>query len=94
MKWISVKDRLPEHHDSILVCDNNKIGSNKKKCMGVAVFVDSIKMNETLWKSGYGNEAVDVKKHPYYFCSQEVKQHTYNNVTHWIPLPEPPKDKE
>jgi hypothetical protein len=81
-KWISIKDRLPAHHEIILVCS--------KKGIGVATFVDSNKMNEELWKNGYGNEAVNVEKHPYYFVSQEVKQHTFNNVEYWMVLPEKP----
>jgi len=88
-KWISVKDKLPAHDEIILVYAMTKTG---KHGFGVATFVDSIKMNETLYKSGYGNEAVDVKKHPYYFVSQEVRQHTFNNVSHWMPLPKPPKE--
>lgn len=84
MNWINVKDKLPQHHDIILVCN--------QKGIGVAVFVDSIKMNENLRMRGYGNEAVDTNKNPYYFCSQEVKQNTYDNVTHWMKLPDKPTD--
>jgi Protein of unknown function (DUF551) len=84
--WISVKDRLPEHHKTVLVCNN-------KKGMCVVVFIDSIEMNKVMEKSQYPWECVDVKKHPYYFISQEINQHTANNITHWMPLPEPPKDE-
>jgi hypothetical protein len=85
-EWINVKDKLPDHHSIVLVCS--------KKGIGVATFVESLKMNETLWKTGYGNEAVDVKKNPYFFASQEVKQHTFNNVEYWMELPERPYDTE
>ena len=82
LNWISIKDRLPEHHQTVYVY------SSKGQC--VCVFVDSVEMNKTLKMNGYANEAVDVKKHPYYFCSQEVKSHTLNKVSHWMPLMEPP----
>jgi len=83
MKWISVKERLPNHDETILVCTPTG--------QAVCVFVDSIKMNEVLRKKGYPGECVDTTKNPYYFCSQETKQHTLNGVSHWMPLPEPPK---
>lgn len=83
MSWISVKESLPDHHQTVLAyCPTGQ---------GVCVFVDSEKMNETLRENGYGHEAVDISKNPYYFCSQEIKRHTLNGVTHWMPLPEPPK---
>ena len=82
--WISIEDRLPNHNQIVLVF------SIFKKGYGVSVFVDSIKMNETLHETGYGYEAVNTKEHPYYFVSQEVKQHIYKEVTHWMPLPYPP----
>lgn len=88
MKWISVKDKLPNHQQIILVFAKTKRGSNG---YGVATFVDSVKMNEELRKTPYANECVDVNVHPYYFVSQEVKQHTFNNVSHWMPLPEHPE---
>jgi Protein of unknown function (DUF551) len=49
-------------------------------------------MNEDLKKTPYAHECVDINKNPYYFVSQEQKRHTYNVVTHWMPLPEPPND--
>lgn len=88
ISWISVKDRLPNHDQIILVFAKTKRGVN---VFGVATFVDSIKMNEELKKSPYANECVDIIKHPYYFVSQEVRQHTFNNVSHWMPLPGAPE---
>ena len=69
-EWISIKNKLPDHHDIILVCS--------RKGIGVATFVDSVEMNKTLKKNGYRSECVNTEDHPYYFVSQEVRQHTFN----------------
>jgi hypothetical protein len=84
-EWININERLPDHHQIILVY-SQKIGG-----YGTATFVDSIKMNEVMSKTQYANECVDELKHPYYFVSQEVRQHTFNSVSHWMPLPNPPE---
>lgn len=89
MAWISTKNRLPEHDQIVLVFAKTMRGVDG---YGVATFVDSIKMNEQLKRNGYAGECVDIKKHPHYFVSQEIRQHTFNNVSHWQPLPERPKD--
>jgi len=81
-EWINIKDKLPNHHDIILVCSITGIG--------VSTFVDSIEMNKSLIVNGFGNECVDTEKHPYYFVSNELRGHTFNGVTHWMPLPEKP----
>ena len=88
-RWISVKEKLPHHQQIILVFAKTQRGVNG---YGVATFVDSVKMNEELSKTPYVHECVDTIKHPHYFVSQEIKQHTFNNVSHWQPLPDVPKD--
>jgi len=79
-EWISVKQNLPHHHEPVLVYTRNG--------QAVAIFVDGKIMVDTLTKQGFPHHP-DTK--PYYFCSQETKQHTLNGVTHWMRLPEPPK---
>ncbi|HHT9109575.1 MAG TPA: DUF551 domain-containing protein [Candidatus Brocadiaceae bacterium] len=86
MKWISVKERLPEHQQIVLVFAKTQRGTDG---YGVATFVNSHKMNEELKNGPYANECVDLKKNPYFFCSQEVKRHTFNNVSHWMVLQKP-----
>ncbi len=88
MKWINVKKELPAHEQIILVFAKTLGG---KDGYAVATFIDSVKMNEVLKKGAYANECVDVEKNPYYFVSQEIRQHTCKNVSHWMPLPQAPK---
>ena len=80
--WISVKDRLPEHDDSVLVIT--------KKGHAVCIFLDSKKVNEKLQSTGLINDEIDINQDPYYFCCRSSLMHTLNGVTHWMPLPEQP----
>lgn len=84
-KWISVKERLPEHDEKILVY--------AKKGQVVCIFVDTIEMNKQLRAKGYPEEQWDINKKPYSFCSQEISGNVLNNVTHWMPLPERPNEE-
>ena len=68
MNWISVKDRLPDHQQIILVFAKTNRGVDG---YGVATFIESIKMNEDLKKTPYSNECVDIKKYPYYFFHKQ-----------------------
>ena len=86
-KWISVKDRLPKHQQVVLVY--KPVPSNTGYL--VAYFIDSKKMNEELEKTAFVHECVDIAKNPYYFASREQQRFTIKDVTHWQPLPAPPK---
>jgi hypothetical protein len=81
MNWINIKEKRPNHKDTVL--------ARSPKGFCVVVFIDSKIMNADLMKTPYANECVDIKKHPYYFVSQEIKQHTLDNVTHWLELEHP-----
>jgi len=59
-EWISVKDRLPEFEQDILICRD----------LGEARIVQTEEYQGSLY---WGT--------------------SYNNVTHWMPLPEPPEVK-
>ena len=83
--WVSVKDSLPNHHDTIL--------AHTKKGECVCIFVDTKEMNKTLKSKGYPEECWDEYKKPYAFCSQELSGHVLNGVSHWMNIPEPPGDE-
>lgn len=61
-EWISVKDRLPENDERVLVCLNNVASA---MCNGK---IDTDRFLKNGW----------------------VRWNKY--VTHWMPLPEPPKE--
>ena len=70
-EWISVKDRLPENDDNVLVIVNGKYNNvTFVNAMMIAAFCD----DEHVW---FLNEYPDF---------------VHANVTHWMPLPEPPKE--
>ena len=91
-EWISVKDRLPECHlvrdifrrpdgymsDSVLVC----VKSNE--CDGVRYYVGTDIMR--------GKTLEDI--HWLMSCGYSGSAVYYQVITHWMPLPSPPTDKE
>ena len=64
--WISVKDRLPEDGQKVLVCGT-------RKGMQVGVFRGLM--------------------HPFDAMGWWWKKDTRLDVTHWMPLPEPPEEE-
>lgn len=78
--WISVKDRMPEQAGKrCLVCA--KYGNNKN-----AVFIACI---------GYGSgewETLDCLYMKKVRSPHDKKVHSSYVVTHWMPIPEPPKE--
>ena len=63
MDWISVKDRLPDKFQPVIICRSNKAGEKK---------VEAGMLDVGEWWKIYGTRT--------------------KSVTHWMPLPEPPKD--
>jgi hypothetical protein len=63
-KWISVKDRLPENRDDVLLCRK---------------WWNEIRNPQMGWYNEVSRSWFDLS-------NREI-----HNVTHWMPLPEPPK---
>ena len=92
-KWISVDDSLPSYI----------IGNARR--LRVLVFWEPTKTVFTLW---YGMR-FGIKNPEFYEENEWTENNdgeidedensflgdtlTYNNITHWLPLPQPPKDK-
>ncbi len=79
-KWISLKDQKPEEGQDVLLYSNHH-----------NVFQEHIK-----WKAiGIGHifswDGKAAQNNKFQMDSDDT---TYVNSTHWMPLPEPPKDSE
>ena len=81
-RWISVKDRLPEIDERVLVFGVGKyehfVGSTMTAitCMSDANLIDCRLETQPYW----------LEPRQYYLTDYEI--------THWMPLPEPPKEAE
>ena len=79
-EWISVKDGLPEEDKAYLVTTNdfgNRQGVNIRWFAKDGETVDEYELA--------GQKCV------WYFYDSEYGYVSTNSVTHWMPLPEPPK---
>ena len=82
-EWISVDDRLPEKDGAYLVTTNGVSGLQNVKFRWFA-------------KDGEMVEAHDLarQKDVWYLYDIECGYVSIKTVTHWMPLPEPPKEDE
>lgn len=77
-EWISIKDRLPRKNGKYLCCD-------KDKHIHILSFAQNL----------YSIDSWDfAKEHRsgFYDYSDEYGYYEWDGVTHWMPLPEPPKE--
>ena len=87
-KWISVKDRLPEPEQEVLLCTREieTYGKhNEKKKIYRNIYMGYLDGNEWITVYCYGCEYIfrmNVK-----FPNETIE------VTHWMPSPEPPKEE-
>ena len=80
-EWISVKDRLPEEDGTYLTALNHHFGAHQ----GVSIR-----------KFAKDGETVDEyelagQKYVWYFYDSEYGYVPTDSVTHWMPMPQPPK---
>ena len=79
-EWVSVKDRLPENYGIHLVC----LGENDKRIYGNGVHTAWYYSGSKNWSFSLDTAILEGKE-----SSTEI--HSID-VTHWQPLPEPPKE--
>ena len=79
MEWISVKDRLPDDEREVLVIAHGWDGR--------LVYVGSHKRVESQksWLTGITSESSEWSLWGWSYLKEPM-------VTHWMPLPEPPKE--
>ena len=82
-EWISVDDMLPEEDGAYLVTTNSFGDLQNVKFRWFA-------------KDGENVDAYDLagQKDVWYLYDSECGYVSINSITHWMPIPEPPKKKE
>lgn len=87
MDWISVKDRLPDHGRYLTYCQSFFV-PDVGYCEIVDYFCDEMKM-PSQYKFAEEREAGW-----WDYENEDDLFYRVTNVTHWMPLPEPPKEGE
>lgn len=85
MEWISVKDRLPEYPGHYLVCTS--INYWHGGCMDIN---ENHKYYPNGTPVGYDGTTMSVLD-CYYDVTGHWNRVCDSHVTHWMPIPEPPK---
>lgn len=83
MEWISVKDRLPEDKQTIIVSNNNEI-----KC---ARYFFASKHSLTRIENGIYSSSIIEDPAIFVELDNDCVEKVLDDVTHWMKLPEPPK---
>ena len=85
-EWISVKDRLPESEQDVILCtrETETYGKHhEKKKIYRNIYMGYFDGNEWLTSYCYGCE--------YIFRMNEKYPNETIEVTHWMPIPKPPE---
>ncbi len=73
--WISVKDRLPEYDKTVLVVNEDGYMHTAVRIKGSIAIIDE-------WQIKFG---------VYFYDNDVWDEDEQGKITHWQPLPEPPK---
>ena len=82
-EWISVKDRLPDENGQYLCADYSKTFSK--------YFIEVLYFSKNLYKVDEFEFKNKKGKSGFYGYDSNWGHAEYEWVTHWMPLPEPPK---
>ena len=83
-KWIPVTERLPDK-DGKYLAFNKGIVAGSGYCRVIGFAKDARKIDQY--------DFVEDWQNVWYFYDSEYGYVTTNSVTHWMPLPEPPKEE-
>ncbi len=78
MKWISVKDRLPEYLNDVFICNAHNNSTFNYYTVGFYVPYSG--------RWGVSTEMLRISKYDEYDTIKLDRE-----VTHWMPLPDPPR---
>ena len=90
MEWISVRDRLPKLRETVFIyyIKSGKPFMTQGVLRDEAVECASERHPVSFWRNlGYDLTWYDDKRQIQSLTAKKSK----NNVTHWMPLPDPPK---
>jgi hypothetical protein len=85
-KWINVKDRLPEEHDKYLCAEYSKTFNR--------YFIRTLWFTKDLYKHDRYDFLDKKGIGGFYESSGEWGTVLIEDVTHWMPLPEPPQAEQ
>lgn len=78
MEWINVKDKLPSEDGTYLICE--------KTIFGTFISVAEYTLNYTGFEPHLNGRAM------WFNCGDDYCDYEVTNVTHWMSLPEKPKE--
>lgn len=103
-QWISVEDELPESQKPVLVCAKDKTFGYKRVLKAAHVGYHECSTEDYEWQEYEGGTEYDEEKDRFWIpeCWYETNAIENNGnwllcddyeITHWMPLPEPPKEE-